>query len=118
LHEIHVAVDLGDAGRAIRAAASVDTSGLSSEKHTRMLIDIARAYAQRRQVGEAVAALRRAETVSPELTRGHAVVRQLVSDLMTMQNPPSAELAALSVHVANWLAKGPSRDEQTLGKGL
>ena len=32
LHEIAVAVELGDAGRALRAAATVDTSGLSAER--------------------------------------------------------------------------------------
>jgi tetratricopeptide (TPR) repeat protein len=100
LHEIHVAVDLGDAGRALRAAARVDTSGLSSERHARMLIDIARAYAQRRQVDDAVVVLRQAENISPELTHGHVLVRQLVSDLLTMQNPPSPQLAALSSRIA------------------
>jgi tetratricopeptide (TPR) repeat protein len=100
VHEIHVAVDLGDAGRALGVAANIDTSGLSPERHTRLLIDVARAYAQRRQVDNAVAALRQAESVSPELAHGHALARQLVSDLLTMQNPPSPELAALSVRVA------------------
>ena len=50
LYEIAVAVELGDAGRALRAAAAVDTSGLSAERQARMLIDVARAHAQRRQV--------------------------------------------------------------------
>ena len=49
VHEIAVAVELGDAGRALRAAATVDTIGLSAERRARMLIDVARAHAQRRQ---------------------------------------------------------------------
>jgi transcriptional regulator with XRE-family HTH domain len=61
LYEIAVAVELGDAGRALRTAATVDTSGLSAERRARMLIDVARAHAQRRQVSEAVTALRQAE---------------------------------------------------------
>jgi hypothetical protein len=96
LHEISVAVELGDAGRALRAAATVDTPGLSAERRARTLIDVARAHAQRRQVGEAVAVLRQAEEISPELLRGHELVRQLVSDLLTMQEPPSAELHELA----------------------
>jgi transcriptional regulator with XRE-family HTH domain len=96
LYEIAVAVELGDAGRALRAAAAVDTSGLSAERQARMLIDVARAHAQRRQVGEAVAALLQAEAITPEQVRGHALVRQLVSDLLTMQDPPAAELRDLS----------------------
>ncbi len=96
LHEIAVAVELGDAGRALRAAANVDTTGLSAERHARMLIDVARAHAQRRQVHEAVAALVQAEAITPEQIRGHALVRQLVSDLLTMQDPPAAELRDLA----------------------
>ncbi len=96
LYEIAVAVELGDAGRALRAAANVDTSGLSAERRARMLIDVARAHAQRRQVRDAVAALREAEEITPEQVRGHDLVRQLVSDLLTMQDPPASELRDLA----------------------
>jgi transcriptional regulator with XRE-family HTH domain len=99
LHEIAVAVELGDAGRALRAAATVDTSGLSPERRARMFIDVARARAQRRQVAEAVAALRQAQDITPEQVRGHELVRQLVSDLLTMQDPPSSELRELAARV-------------------
>lgn len=99
LHEISVAVELGDAGRALRAAAAADTSGLSAERRARALIDIARAHAQRRQVNEAVAVLREAEDISPELVGGHEQTRQVVSDLLAMQDPPSAELRELAGRV-------------------
>jgi transcriptional regulator with XRE-family HTH domain len=99
LYEIAVAVELGDAGRALRTAATVDITGLSPERRSRTLIDVARAYAQRRQVTEAVAALRQAEDITPEQVRGHELVRQLVADLLTMQDPPSSELRELAVHV-------------------
>lgn len=99
LHEIAVAVELGDAGRALRSAAAVDTSGLSAERRARMLIDVARAHAQRRQVSEAVAALRQAEGITPEQVRAHDRVRQLVSDLTAMQDPPLAELRDLAERV-------------------
>ena len=96
LYEIAVAVELGDAGHALRTATAVDTSGLSAERRARMLIDVARAHAQRRQVGEAVAALRQAEDITPEQVLTHDLVRQLVSDLLTMQDPPSSELRDLA----------------------
>jgi tetratricopeptide (TPR) repeat protein len=99
LHEIAVAVELGDAGRALRAAEAVDDSGLSAERRARMLIDVARAHAQRRQVGEALAALREAEQITPEQVRGHELVRQLVSDLLTMHDPPSSELRDLAARL-------------------
>jgi len=96
LYEIAVAVELGDAGRALRAAANVDTTGLSAERQARMLIDVARAHAQRHQVHEAVAALIQAEAIAPEQVRGHTLVRQLVSDLFTMQDRPATELRDLA----------------------
>jgi hypothetical protein len=65
-----------------------------------MLIDVARAHAQRRQVGEAVAALREAEDITPEQVLAHDLVRQLVSDLLTMQDPPSSELRDLTTRLS------------------
>jgi Helix-turn-helix domain len=96
LQEVAVAVELGDAGRALRVAASVDTSSLSAERRARMLIEVARAHAQRRQTHEAVVSLIQAEQITPELVRSHELVRQLVSDLLTMQDPPAAELRDLA----------------------
>ncbi|HEU5384648.1 MAG TPA: helix-turn-helix transcriptional regulator [Streptosporangiaceae bacterium] len=96
LQEVAIAVDLGDAGRALRAAATVDTSGLSAERQARLLIETARAHAQRRQADQAIATLLRAEQITPELVRGHVLVRQLVTDLLTMQDPPAAELRDLA----------------------
>ena len=96
LYEIAVAVELGDAGRALRAATEVDTGGLSAERRARMLIDVARAHAQRRQGDVAVAALLQAEAITPEQVRSHALVRQLVSDLLTTQESPAPELRDLA----------------------
>ena len=100
LQEVAIAVDLGDAGRALRAAAAVDTSGLSAERRARLLIEVGRAHAQRRQADEAVAALLQAEQITPDLVRGHVLVRQLVSDLLTMQDPPASVLRDLSKRLA------------------
>ncbi len=99
LFEISVAVELGDAGRALLAATSVDPAQLSPERQGRMLLDVARAHAQRRQVGQAVAALVQAEALTPEQLRGHYLARQIASDLLSMQDPPGEELRALSVRL-------------------
>jgi hypothetical protein len=71
-----------------------------------MLIDVARAHAQRRQVDDAVAVLRQAEDITPEQIRGHELVRQVVSDLLTMQDPPSSALRELSVRVGATKVRG------------
>lgn len=99
LYEIAVAVDLGDAGRALRVAGAVDVSGLSAERRARMLVDVARAYGQRRQPDQAVAALLEAETIAPEQIRNLRIARQIVSDLLTAQEPPSPELRELADRV-------------------
>ncbi|MEU9246368.1 helix-turn-helix transcriptional regulator [Streptomyces sp. NPDC048385] len=96
LHEVAVAVDLGDAGVALRSAQTVDASGLSAERQTRFRVDLARAYAQRRQVADSVSALLAARELSPELVRALPMVKQLVADLLTMSQPPSEELRALA----------------------
>ena len=110
LYEIAIAVELGDAGRALRTAASVDTSSLSAERRGRMLIDVARAHTQRRQVAEAVAALRVAEDITPEQIRGHALVRQLVSDLLAMQDPPVSELRDLAERLSGPVQQGGTKN--------
>ncbi len=96
IQEVAVAVDLGDAGHALRVASSLDVSHLSAERQSRLLIDVARAHAQRRQSSEAVAALLRAEEVGAEQVRDHGAVRQLVNDLMVIQEEPTAELRGLA----------------------
>jgi transcriptional regulator with XRE-family HTH domain len=84
LHAIAVAVDLGDAGEALDIAAGVDATRLSPERQSRMWIDIARAHAQRRHVGEAIKALLAAEEQAPEQVHTHALARQLVRDLVAV----------------------------------
>nr|WP_042198347.1 helix-turn-helix domain-containing protein [Kibdelosporangium sp. MJ126-NF4]CEL23341.1 Putative transcriptional regulator [Kibdelosporangium sp. MJ126-NF4]CTQ94503.1 Putative transcriptional regulator [Kibdelosporangium sp. MJ126-NF4] len=89
LHEVAVAVDLGDAGEAIRRASSIDASRLSPERQGRLLIDVARAWTQRRNVERALAALEDAEQVSPEQVYNHRIVRTILGDLLRME-PDSA----------------------------
>jgi hypothetical protein len=90
LHEVNVAIELGDAGHALRVAAKTDTARLSAERRARLLIDVARAHAQRRQPHLMVSALRQAEQIAPEQVHTHPVVRELVEDaLRSDQDDPS-----------------------------
>lgn len=97
LHAVSTAVDLGDAGLALDVAEGVDASGLSPERQSRFLLDVARAHAQRRHVGEAVAALIEAEQLAPEQILTHHLSRGVVRDLVQFAGPrvpePLAELA-------------------------
>jgi hypothetical protein len=69
----------------------VDPSGLSRERQARFyIVDVARAHAQRRHVGEATAALIKADRLAPEHVRTHQAARQCLDDLLAQagRRPP------------------------------
>lgn len=84
IHAMSTAVELGDAGLALEVAQRVDASGLSPERQARFLLDVARAHAQRRHVGEATAALLDAETLAPEQIHDHHLAREVMRDLIQL----------------------------------
>jgi transcriptional regulator with XRE-family HTH domain/tetratricopeptide (TPR) repeat protein len=96
VHSVAVAIELGDAGEALDAASRVDVSQLSEERQARFLIDVARAYAQRRRRVEAVRALRDAQQLAPEYVQEHSVARELVRDLIGRAGTQSEELRELA----------------------
>ncbi|WP_320780733.1 helix-turn-helix transcriptional regulator [Streptomyces sp. CRN 30] len=97
IQAVSTAVELGDAGEALDIAGTVDTSGLSAERQARMLMDVGRAHAQRRQLGDALASLLEAESVAPEIIRHHMVARDVVKELLLMAGRgASPELRALA----------------------
>ncbi|WP_316739985.1 helix-turn-helix transcriptional regulator [Streptomyces sp. MK7] len=84
IHAVSTAVELGDAGLALEVAQRVDASGLSPERQSRFLLDVARAHAQRRHVGEATAALLEAEALAPEQIQDHHLARDVIRDLIQL----------------------------------
>lgn len=87
IQSVSTAVDLGDAGEALDVGQTIDASSLSPERRGRLLMDLGRAHAQRRHLGDAVACLLRAEEVSPETVRTHTAVRQAVKELVLLAGP-------------------------------
>lgn len=92
IHAVTASVDLGDAGMALDIAEQVDTDALSPERRSRLLLDKARAYTQRKQVGEAVSALLEAEELAPEQIRSHPLVRQTIRDLIQISRRTPVDL--------------------------
>ncbi|MFH8793985.1 helix-turn-helix domain-containing protein [Streptomyces sp. NPDC017941] len=82
IQAVSIAVELGDAGEAIEVGTALDTSALSLERRARLKMDLGRAYAQRRQVGEALGALLDAEELSPDLIHTHVAARDTIRDLL------------------------------------
>ncbi|MGV9278085.1 helix-turn-helix domain-containing protein [Streptomyces griseosporeus] len=81
------AVELGDAGEAIDVAQTINAEALSPERQGRLLMDLGRAYAQRRQPIDAVDCLLRAERLSPDLVRNHAAVRAAIKEMVLVSGP-------------------------------
>jgi hypothetical protein len=97
LHAVGVAVELGDAGAAIDLARNINPERLSAERQARYNIDLAQAHAMRRQIGEALVLLERAEQLTLEQTRTHRVARPVVRDLIQLSGPrPRPELRDLA----------------------
>ncbi|OXM50271.1 transcriptional regulator [Amycolatopsis thailandensis] len=81
VHEVSIALALGDAGRARRVGDALDATSLSPERRARLLIDLARAHAQARTLAKVVAALTEADDLAPQQVRAHPAVRALLRDL-------------------------------------
>jgi transcriptional regulator with XRE-family HTH domain len=97
LHAVGVAVEVGDAGHALDLSHDVAADRLSPERQARYNLDLAEAHAMRRQIGDALHCLERAEELTPEQTRGHRVARRVARDLLQLSGTrPTPELRALA----------------------
>jgi transcriptional regulator with XRE-family HTH domain len=100
MHAVSVAMELGDAGTALRRAETIDSSNLLPERRARFLIDVARAYHQRRQSDDVLRAIIEAEALTPEQVRSHRYVREMVRDLLRDERRQvTPELRALAKRV-------------------
>jgi hypothetical protein len=103
LHEIAVAVELGEAGTALRVAASIDARTMSPERQSRLLIDVARAHLQRRNVSGVVSALVDAERLTPEHVHTHRLVKNILYDVARSEHRTDPRVRGLArrcgVHV-------------------
>ncbi|MEU9014274.1 helix-turn-helix domain-containing protein [Streptomyces sp. NPDC048479] len=97
IQAVSTAVDLGDAGEALDIGQTIDAEALSPERRGRLLMDLGRAHAQRRHMGDATACLLRAEEISPETVQNHAAVREAIKELVLVAGPKApAELMGLA----------------------
>jgi transcriptional regulator with XRE-family HTH domain len=100
IQAVMVSVELGDAGAALRRAKMVDPSKLLAERRARFLIDVARAYHQRRQSEDVLRTIAEAEALTPEQVRTHRYVREMVRDLLRDERRQvTPELRALAKRV-------------------
>ncbi|MFJ6608202.1 helix-turn-helix domain-containing protein [Streptomyces lydicus] len=97
IHAVSIAVELGDAGEALDIGLSINAEGLSLERQGRLLMDLGRAYAQRRRIPEATELFLRAESLTPEMIRTHGASRAAIKDLVLMSGDKlTSDLAELA----------------------
>ena len=86
IHRVSVAVELGDAGEAIRLAAHVDPQRLPvglTGRRAQLSLDLAWAQTQRRRDAEATLHLLEAERVGPETVRHNVIAQELIRELLS-----------------------------------
>jgi hypothetical protein len=98
IHQVAIAIELGDAQGAIRHISTVRLDRLPTsltERRARFLIDVARSYAHVRDDVAAIYALLQAETIAPDELRHHRLTHELVPQLLVRESWTS-ELRALA----------------------
>ena len=92
IHAISAALQLGDAKTAIETGEALDLAALPAGctgRRTQLHLDLARAYAMRRQDAAAVNLLVAAERLSPQLVRYDGRTRDVLTTLLRREHQPS-----------------------------
>jgi transcriptional regulator with XRE-family HTH domain len=92
IHQVCVALELGDVQRALAIGPHLDTTALPVERQVRHAIEVARALARHNRIDDALAALLDAERIGPDQVRYHALSRILVREILTRPRPPRLAL--------------------------
>jgi transcriptional regulator with XRE-family HTH domain len=92
IHAIAAHLQLGDARTAAETGEAVDIAAIPGTlvgRRTQVSLDLARAYAMRRQDAAAVNLLLAAERLSPELVRYDRRTREVLAELLRREHRPS-----------------------------
>jgi len=92
MHAISASLQLGDARAAIETGESLDPAALPAGltgRRTQLALDLARAYAMRKQDAAAVNLLLSAERLSPQLVRYDRRTREVITSLLRREHQPS-----------------------------
>jgi transcriptional regulator with XRE-family HTH domain len=92
IHAISASLQLGDARTAAEAGETLDITAMPTSlvgRRTQASLELARAYAMRRQDAAAVNLLLAAERLSPELVRYDRRTRDVLTELLRREHRPS-----------------------------
>jgi transcriptional regulator with XRE-family HTH domain len=89
---VFAAIELGDATEAVRRGTGIDARALLpfKDRPAMLHIDVARGYAAKGSDEAALHRILEAERMAPEMTRQHAIVRELVSAMVRRRESRSA----------------------------
>lgn len=82
VHDVSIALELGDMQLALRLAPQVDASALPVERRVRHTLEVARIYHHAGQQDDAIEAVIHAMREAPEQVRYHFITRELVISWM------------------------------------
>lgn len=100
IHEVAVAVELGDADEAVRRSADlVLPDDLPRERSSHHYIDLSRAWLWQGKTDKALACVWRAEQLAPQRTRYHPMARETVARLLDIQRRVPEQLHALAARM-------------------
>ncbi len=103
MHEVSIAVELGDAGEVVRKGEALDPSRFPSGllgRRAQVFIDLARGYTQQRRDAAAVNMLLEAERIAPEAVRYQVIVKEMLRELLRREHRASTpQLRPLAARV-------------------
>jgi transcriptional regulator with XRE-family HTH domain len=100
IHEVAVAVELGDGGEAIRRAEGFQMpAGMSAERSSHHYIDLARAYLWQGDRSQALECLQLARKLAPQQTRYHPMVRDTLQALARTERRSTRTLRGFAAWV-------------------
>jgi len=100
IHEVAVAVELGDADEAIRRGADLELpADTPRERSSHHYIDLSRAWLWQRDTAKALACVTKAERLAPQRTRYHPMARETVTRLLDIQRRTPEPLRGLAARM-------------------
>lgn len=97
IHRVSVAVEVGEASRALAAARAIDHRQLPLERQAHLLINLAEAHDQLSEIERSVEALLEAERLAPEEVRYQPAAGLLIERLLRQR--PGADVLGLAARV-------------------
>ena len=88
IHQVCVALELGDVQRAIAIGPHLDTSRMPIERRVRHAIEVARAYMRYNRTDDALTELLSAEQIASDQVRYHQLSRMVVREILSRPRPP------------------------------